>query len=109
MQGIEGNTGQGQARLGGESLGFPEQLSGLDFQRLCEPHNRIGSGQASAALPLCDPALIPAQAHTAMAQALLGELEQSQFPVLEQRLSLTPLRKLWISWRSRRQLNRRRA
>jgi phytoene synthase len=37
-----------------------------------------------------------------MAQALLQELEKSDYPVMSHRLSLTPLRKLWLAWRSRR-------
>jgi phytoene synthase len=32
--------------------------------------------------------------------ALLDELERAGFPVLHQRVSLTPLRKLWIAWRT---------
>ncbi len=32
--------------------------------------------------------------------ALLDELEREDFPVLHQRVSLTPLRKLWIAWRT---------
>lgn len=32
--------------------------------------------------------------------ALLDELERDGFPVLHQRVSLTPLRKLWIAWRT---------
>jgi phytoene synthase len=64
---------------------------------------RAWPADAKAALPGGKhPALIPARAQVAMAQALLTELEKSQFPVLEQRISLTPLRKLWIAWRSRR-------
>jgi phytoene synthase len=31
---------------------------------------------------------------------LLAELERDGFPVLHQRVSLTPLRKLWITWRT---------
>mgnify|MGYP005812195165 CR=1 FL=1 len=32
--------------------------------------------------------------------ALLDELERDGFPVLHQRVALTPLRKLWIAWRT---------
>lgn len=52
------------------------------------------------------PALIPAQAHRAMAQALLVALEKGAFPVLDQHLSLTPVRKLWVAWRSQRQIKK---
>jgi phytoene synthase len=32
-------------------------------------------------------------------RALLGEIQRDQFQVLHQRISLTPLRKLWLAWR----------
>ena len=48
------------------------------------------------------PALIPALALTATNIALLNEIEKAGFPVLNQRFSLTPLHKLWISWRTSR-------
>jgi len=48
------------------------------------------------------PALTPAMSLAAMNQALLTELEQSGFPVMSQRICLTPLRKIWITWRSSR-------
>lgn len=35
--------------------------------------------------------------------ALLKEIESCRFQVLKQRISLTPLRKFWIAWRSSRQ------
>ena len=37
----------------------------------------------------------------------LDEIEQDGFNVLEQRISLTPLRKLWIAWGSARQEKKR--
>jgi phytoene synthase len=40
------------------------------------------------------------RAQAAMALALLDEIEADQFAVLHQRIALTPLRKLWISWRA---------
>ena len=33
-------------------------------------------------------------------RALLDEIERERFTVLHQRISLTPIRKLWIAWRS---------
>ncbi|MNT52008.1 Squalene/phytoene synthase [compost metagenome] len=36
----------------------------------------------------------------AIYHALLDELEASQFQVLNQRIALTPLRKLWIAWKT---------
>ncbi len=38
--------------------------------------------------------------------ALLKEIENSKFKVLHQRISLTPLRKFWIAWRSTRKNNK---
>ena len=32
-------------------------------------------------------------------RALLGEIERDHFQVLHQRISLTPLRKLWLAWK----------
>ena len=32
-------------------------------------------------------------------RTLLREIESDQFQVLHQRISLTPLRKLWLAWR----------
>jgi phytoene synthase len=57
--------------------------------------------QAFAQLPPGDrrnqrPGLVMA----AIYQALLGEIERDGFQVLTQRTSLTPLRKLWIAWRT---------
>jgi phytoene synthase len=36
----------------------------------------------------------------AIYKALLNEIERDQFQVLTQRTSLTPLRKLWIAWKT---------
>ena len=35
----------------------------------------------------------------AIYRALLREIERDQFQVLRQRISLTPLRKLWLAWK----------
>ena len=32
-------------------------------------------------------------------QTLLREIERDNFPVLHQRISLTPVRKLWLAWK----------
>ncbi|RDU99152.1 presqualene diphosphate synthase HpnD [Trinickia dinghuensis] len=42
------------------------------------------------------------RAQTAMALALLDEIERDNFQVLHQRIALTPIRKLWIAWRAAR-------
>jgi 15-cis-phytoene synthase len=57
--------------------------------------------QAMAALPAADrraqrPGLIMA----AIYSALLAEIERDGFQVLTQRTSLTPVRKLWIAWKT---------
>jgi len=38
---------------------------------------------------------------------LLDEIEKSNFQVLHQKISLTPLRKLWIAWKTARKLKRK--
>lgn len=40
---------------------------------------------------------------SAIYQATLDEIEQDNFQVLQHRVSLTPVRKLWIAWRTARQ------
>lgn len=42
------------------------------------------------------------RAQSAMALALLDEIERDEFQVLHQRIALTPIRKLWIAWRAAR-------
>ena len=37
----------------------------------------------------------------ALSLASLEEIERENFQVLHQRIALTPIRKLWISWRTR--------
>jgi phytoene synthase len=75
-----------------------------EFQRLMAfeaERARSYYQQAEAALPAGDrraqrPGLIMA----AIYRALLDEVERDGFRVLEQRTSLTPLRKLWIAWKT---------
>ncbi len=62
---------------------------------------RATYAEALRLLPAADrraqrPGLIMGSIYT----ALLDELERDDFPVLHQRVSLTPLRKLWIAWRT---------
>jgi len=57
--------------------------------------------QAMQALPQVDrrnqrPGLVMA----AIYQAVLNEIARDDYPVLQQRVSLTPLRKLWLAWRT---------
>lgn len=39
--------------------------------------------------------------------ALLAEIAEDGYRLLEQRIHLTPLRKLWLAWRLRRREKRR--
>jgi len=62
---------------------------------------RSAYDEALALLPNADrraqrPGLIMA----AIYRTLLDEIEHSQFQVLHQRIALTPLRKLWIAWKT---------
>jgi len=57
--------------------------------------------QAMQELPAADrrsqrPGLVMA----AIYRAVLNEIARDDFPVLQQRVSLTPLRKLWLAWRT---------
>jgi phytoene synthase len=57
--------------------------------------------EALALLPAVDRrAQRPGLIMGALYRALLNELERSDFDVLNQRIALTPLRKLWIAWRT---------
>ncbi len=50
------------------------------------------------------PQLLPLLIQAELARALLNTLQKSDFMVLDQRISLTPLQKFWIAWRcSKRQ------
>ena len=57
-----------------------------DLATLAQVSNRTSAG--------------PAHRWYALRRALLDELERSGFDVLDGKTSLTPLRKLWIAWRS---------
>lgn len=52
-------------------------------------------------------ALFPGIVLAAQNRALLDEIRTLQFSVLSQRVALTPLRRLWISWRTQRRERRR--
>ena len=56
--------------------------------------------QALALLPAEDRrAQKPGLMMASIYRALLGEIERDNFAVLHQRISLTPLRKLWLAWK----------
>jgi phytoene synthase len=72
-----------------------------DLMRFEAERARGYYAQAMAALPAADrrsqrPGLVMA----AIYRALLEEIERDGFRVLDQRTSLTPLRKFWIAWRT---------
>lgn len=57
--------------------------------------------QAYALLPACDRrAQRPGLMMAAIYRAVLVEIERDQYHVLTQRISLTPLRKLWLAWKT---------
>ncbi len=80
----------------------PQQLSKL----LAEMAERL-RGLYTDVVQLMDhqtPQLLPILIQAELASALLNTLQKSEFRVLDQRISLTPLQKLWIAWRcSKRQ------
>jgi phytoene synthase len=72
-----------------------------ELMRFQAARARAGYAAAYAVLPAADrnaqrPGLIMA----AIYSTLLDEIEREEFRVLHQRISLTPLRKLWIAWRT---------
>ncbi len=78
--------------------------AGDDFRRLMEfqVERALGYYRAAfAALPESDrKAQRPGLVMAAIYQTLLAEIRAEGAPVLTQRTSLTPLRKLWIAWRT---------
>ena len=57
--------------------------------------------EALALLPADDrKAQRPGLMMGAIYSALLAEIERDNFQVLHQRIALTPLRKMWIAWRT---------
>jgi phytoene synthase len=57
--------------------------------------------EAIDALPECDRrAHRPGLMMAAIYYALLGEIEDEKWQVLDQRISLTPLRKFWLAWKN---------
>ena len=58
-------------------------------------------GEAMASLPEADRrAQRPGLMMAAIYHALLDEIERDEWQVLHQRISLTPLRKLWLAWKT---------
>jgi phytoene synthase len=78
--------------------------AGNGFQALMEFQVERALGyyrDAFAALPACDrKAQRPGLVMAAIYQTLLAEIRADGMPVLTQRIALTPVRKLWIAWRT---------
>jgi phytoene synthase len=69
----------------------------MKFQ--CERAHQLYD-QALALLPMCDrPAQKPGLMMASIYRTLLREIEHERYQVLNQRISLTPLRKLWLAWK----------
>lgn len=63
--------------------------------------------QAEAALPAIDHrAQASALVGSRLQQALLAEIERDGYRVLQHRIELTPVRKLWLGWRTARRARR---
>ena len=64
---------------------------------------RAGTQRALDALPRRGPpAQRPGLIMAAIYRALLDEIERDGYRVLDHRIALTPLRKLWIAWKTAR-------
>jgi phytoene synthase len=73
----------------------------LPLMRMQAQRARGAYAQALAALPEADRrAQRPGLIMGAIYATLLDEIERADFRVLHQRIALTPLRKLWIAWRT---------
>jgi phytoene synthase len=89
--GVEENT-----LMRGEYSAAFEQMMQFQSERA-----RAHYAKAMAALaPEDRKAQRPGLMMSAIYLALLGEIEHEKFRVLHQRISLTPLRKLWLAWKT---------
>ncbi len=74
----------------------------IDLMRFQTGRARDALNQALAAIPADERATQRVlRSQVALSLALLDEIERENFQVLHQRIALTPIRKLWISWRVR--------
>jgi 15-cis-phytoene synthase len=74
-----------------------EELMQFEVTRNLEYYERALGELPGAEHPKQLPGVILAN----LAQAQLGEVRRDQYHVLDHRVALTPLRKLWIAWRTR--------
>ena len=63
--------------------------------------------QAVATPPPSQPALLPSLILAALDRALITEIRADGYHVLSRQIVLTPLRRLWTAWRTRRHVRRR--
>lgn len=92
----------GRAVLSAEQLGTvqPTAAGRRELPRLlAAAGSQLRADRAAtddAGLPLC------LRIHVRLMDALLAELAAAGFEVLDQRIGLTPIRKLWLAWRESR-------
>lgn len=78
--------------------GYSERFSNLMAFQAQRAHSLYD--EALALLPAADRrAQKPGLMMASIYRALLREIEHDQFQVLHQRISLTPLRKMWLAWK----------
>lgn len=74
------------------------------FKSLMEKYTKLARSYYDSALEALAPADRPAQRGglimAAIYSNILDEIERANYEVLNQKISLTPLRKLWIAWRT---------
>ena len=87
-----------QAGAGATASDFPARFSALMKFQTQRAHALYD--EAFALLPAADRrAQKPGLMMASIYQTLLREIEHDDFPVLHQRISLTPLRKFWLAWK----------
>lgn len=83
--------------------------TGAWLEFVANQHTRLLARYAAARdsiAPADLPALLPELVMADLHEALLAEIRAAGYRVLSQRIALTPLRRLWIAWRTRRRLSR---
>lgn len=83
----------------------PEQLASVEGRRrlpglLRGVAEQLRAPQGALAPPALGPLSAAPRIQLRLHQDLLSVLERSDFDVTDQRIGLTPLRKLWLAWRS---------
>lgn len=73
-----------------------DQLPDLLIKAAARARTRLAESDGKREMPAC------IRIRTVLLESLLQELEQDRFDVADQRIGLTPLRKLWLAWRESR-------